>query len=415
MLKRRINIVILAVIILCSVSFYELSFLGSAMQKMAEILGGGIIFVLILFHLVYSNQKGIKRNFSVALLFILLSLITSMITSYAARDQRIVHTMFAQRAMYYYLLYFLLHQLKFEPKDMEKVFVFFAVVYMGMHFLQTALYPRLITDGTVRAERGTVRIYIEGADYIALAFLLYLQKFLRSNNLKYLLLIFLVIAIYVMRGGRSAIAIQTLTVVLFVIIDRKVQSRIFLVMLGLIGSIAIFFIFQDIFGELVNQSKTDMAKGEDYIRLKAIRYYMTEFNESHPIAYITGNGKAYPHSNYGKLIRLTTLKYRYYLSDIGLFGNYVFYGLFFIIGVLGICIRLLKLKIDPGQSYVKYYFIAVIIGITTSAAFAEADFICMMVCLLYLVDTSNDASLKNRESRLENSTPKIKSTIMQKA
>ena len=93
------------------------------MQKMAEIVGGGIIFVLILFHLVYSNQKGIKRNFSVALLFILLSLITSMITSYAARDQRIVHTMFAQRAMYYYLLYFLLHQLKFDPKDMEKVFV----------------------------------------------------------------------------------------------------------------------------------------------------------------------------------------------------------------------------------------------------------------------------------------------------
>jgi hypothetical protein len=389
MLKRRINIVILTVIILCSVSFYQLSFLAS-MHKMIQLAGAGIILVLILFHLVYSNQKGVKQNFNLALTFIIIALISSTVTSYVVRDQKIIYTLFAQRALYYYLLYFLLHQLKFDPKDLEKILIAFGVVYIGFHLLQTAIYPRIITDGSVRMERGTIRIYVDGADYVAAAFLIYLQRFLRSNHLKYLFVLLVIFAIYVMRGGRYALAIQSLTVVLFLIIDRRVRSRFFLVILGLIGSFAIFLIFQDIFGELVSQSRTDMAKGEDYVRIRATQYYLGEFNKDSPIAYITGNGHSYHASNYGKTIRHNTLKYRYYLSDIGLFGNYVYYGLFFVLGVLSIIVRTLRLRIHTDHTYVKYFFVAILIGLTTAGAFGESDFIGMIVIIMYLVDTSNE-------------------------
>lgn len=400
MLKRWTNIVIVGLIILCSTSLYKLTIVGETMEKGLQLMGGGLIIVLLLFHMVYSEQKQIKRNYSLAISLILFSLLTSMITAYVARDQRIIHTLFAQRTIYFYFLYFLLHQLKFDPKDLQKMILFFALVYVGVHMVQTIVYPKIITNGTIRVERGTIRIYTMGADYIAVAFLIYLQRFLRSNKFKYLFMLFIIVAIYIMRGGRSAIAIQSLTVVMFLIIDRKVRSRFFLFILGIIGSLAIFMIFQNIFLELFQQSQVDASKGEDYIRIRAVRYYLIDFYD-YPIAYITGNGMQYPHSNYGKLITLNTIKYQFYLSDIGLIGNYINYGLFFVLGVLKIFTKTLRLKIEPEQVYVKYLFVALIIGLLTSGAFAESDFIGMLACLLYLVDTSNDAYLQKRELTAE--------------
>lgn len=396
MLQRRINIVIVGLILFCSTSFSKLSFLSPAMEKGLELMGGAIIFVLIIFHLIYSNQKGIKQNYSGALFLIFLGLITSTITSYAAWDQKIVYTLFAQRAIYLYLLYFLLHQLKFDPRDLEKMFIFFALFYVAVHLVQTAVYPKIIVNGTIRVERGTIRIFTSGADFLAVAFLIYLQRFLRHNNFKYLFLLFLIFSIYILRGGRSPIAIQTLTVILFLIFDKKVKSRFFLVILGLIGSFAIFLIFQNIFMELFMQSKTDAAKGDDYIRIRAIQYYMTDFYK-YPIAYITGNGMHYPHSNYGRIISLNAIKHRYFLSDIGLFANYVYHGLFFVIGVISIFVKTLRMKIMPEQVYVKYYFIALLIGILTSTAFMDADFIGLIACVMYLVDTSNYKYLEKQE------------------
>ncbi|MEN8229373.1 MAG: hypothetical protein ABFS38_14540 [Bacteroidota bacterium] len=397
MAKRWTNIVIVGFLILCSTSFYKLTFVGASMEKGLQLIGGVITIVLIIFHLIYSEQKNIKQNYSLALFLIVFSMLTSMVTAYVTRDQRFIYTLFAQRALYFYFLYFLLHQLKIDPKDLEKMIIFFALVYVAVHLVQTIVYPRIITNGTIRVERGTIRIYTMGADYIATAFLIYLQRFLRLNKFKYLFMLFVIISIYIMRGGRSSIAIQALTVVLFLIIDRKVRSRFFLVILGLIGSFAIFMIFQNIFLELFQQSQVDASKGEDYIRIRAVRYYLTDFFE-YPIAYITGNGMQYPHSNYGKLVRLNAIKYRFFLSDIGLIGNYVNYGFFFVLGVLGIFARTMRLKIEPDYIYVKYLFVAIIIGILTSGAFAESDFIGMIVCLMYLVDTSNNTYLQKLEA-----------------
>ena len=388
MLKRRINISILVVIILCSTSLYKFAFLGS-MQKGLELLGAGIIFLLIVLHLVYSNQKSIKQNYSLPIILIILALFTSTAMAYIAREQRVVFTLFAQRAMYYYLLYFLLHQLKFDPKDLEKIIIVFGLVYVGLFLLQTVLYPKVLFNANIRVDRGTIRIYLPGSVYMAASFYIALQHFLRSNKFKHLFLLLLIFSIHVMTGGRQSLAIVVFVTVLFIIIDKRVQSRFFLIFLGIVGSFAIFIIFQSIFMELFNVSQKNVTMGEEYIRIKASRYYLTEFFES-PVAYITGNGMYYPHSSYGKLITLNSIRYHYNLGDIGLIANYALYGIFFVIGVLIICFKSLFIKINSEHTYIKYMFLAIILSLMTSGGFADSSFICFITIVLYLIDVSNE-------------------------
>jgi len=390
--KRTINILILAFIILCANSFYKFAYLGP-LEKGSELLGTVLVIVLILLHMIYSGDRGIRQNFTVPVVLILLSALTSMITAYLVRDQKIIHTLFAQRALYYYFLYFLLHQMRFDTRDIENLFIFFALVYLALHFIQTFLYPNIFFNATVFLDRGTIRIYLPGSHYIAVAFLIFLQRFSRTGGLINLVLLLTIAAAYIMRGGRLPMAILVLTVVLFFLFERKVRSRLLMIMLGLVGGFAIFIIFRNVFLELIATSERQASMGQEYIRFRTAEFFLTDFFES-PVAYITGNGYGYSNSHYGKLISHLSAHYGYTLGDIGIIGNYAIFGAFFVIGVLIICIRAVRLRIGSGQHYIRYYFISVILGLVLSGGFARPDFIVLAVCLLYVLDVSH---LQSRE------------------
>lgn len=388
MAKRRVNIIILSFIILCSTSFYKLKLLGGPVQKVAELMGAGVILVMIILYLVYSDQKSIRQHYVTPIILIFLSMLTSMVMAYVIHDQKFMLTLFAQRALYYYLLYFLLHQLRFHPGDLQKIIIFFGLVYVGLYLIQVVLYPNVIFDAYVRQDRGTIRIYLPGSGYMAATFFLALQRFLRSNKFIYLTLLLLILSIYVMTGGRQSLAIVIFVAVLFILIDKRVRSRILLIFLGVVAALAIFVMFQQIFLELFTTSKEHMAMGDEYIRIRAARYYLTDFFKA-PIAYVTGNGMYFPHSQYGRSISLNYLVHHYHLGDIGLIGNYAMYGIFFVLGVFIICVRSLRIKVKAEQTYIKYMFGAVILSLLTSGGFGDSAFVCFIVSILYLLDLSN--------------------------
>jgi hypothetical protein len=399
MVNRWINIGIIGLIILCSTSFYKFSILGP-LQKGSELMGPVIIIGMIILYAVYSDKSKIRHHFSTAILLMILSLLTSMVTAYFVREQSFIQTMFAQRALYYYLLYFLLHQIRIEVKDIEKMIIFFALIYIGLHYLQTVSYPTVLFDGSIFAERGTIRVYLPGAHYISIAFYLYLQRFLRSNRMKYILFMFLIVSVFILRAGRQPLAILVLTTILFVLFDRKVKSRFLLILLGVAGAFSLFLIFQGIFQEILLTSRRDVTMGDDYIRLRSARYYLTDFFES-TIAYITGNGMYHDHSAYGMLMKKNNTIYHYHIGDIGLLGNYVIYGPFFILGVIIICVKALKTKIESEYTYVKYFFLAVIISLIAGGAFANSDFICLIVMLMYVMDVSNRSYVQQKSQDVQ--------------
>jgi len=386
MVLNKINNWVVLVIILCSTSLYKVSALGR-LQDVAELAGAGLIVVLIIIHLAYSGQKAIKNNFIFPVTLILLSVGTSMIMAYYSRNQGFAQTLFAQRAMYYYLFYFLLHQLKIKPKDIEKVFIALGLLYVLLYLVQFTLYPKILFDGYVRSDRGTIRIYLPGLDYMAIAFFIGIQYFFRTNRFKFLLLVLLIFVIYILTGGRQTMAVVVLIAIVFLVVDKKVKSRFLLGFLGLIGIVAGFFIFQSIFEAILVESRSDARLGDDYIRLKAAEFFLTDFFKS-PMAYITGNGMYFNTSSYGKEITYNMVHRHYVLGDVGLIGNYALYGAFFVWGVLLICYKALKLKIEPAYIYIKLMFVNLIISMVIAGGLTHADTACFVVLMIYMIDVS---------------------------
>ena len=100
------------------------------------------------------------------------------------------------------------------------------------------------------------------------------QSFLRTNKFKYLVFVLAIFSIFILNGGRQTMAIMSFVFILFLIIDRKVKSRLFLAFLGIAGGFALFILFRDIFEALIMQSKSDASIREEYIRITAARYYL---------------------------------------------------------------------------------------------------------------------------------------------
>jgi hypothetical protein len=386
MLKRIENIYVI-IIILLSTSLYSLSFLGPV-AKGSQIAGILLILVLLAIHIVYSEQILFKHNFKPFIALIFISLITSTLMAKFSRDQSLGDTMFAQRALFYYLFYFLLHQLKIKPGDLEKIFIFFGLLGIALYLVQFFVYPKVIFQNVwIRSDRGTIRVYMQGTHYVAIAYLMSIQAFLRTNKIKYLILILLFYSNFILLGGRQTMAIMLLILVLFLIFSKKVKSRFLISLLIAVCIACVLSMFQGIFTALLEQSNKDTTHGKDYIRFLAIRHYMTDFFKT-PLAYITGNGMYSANSAYG-MEMLRNQSHGLFIGDIGLIGNYALYGPLFVIGVLGICFKSLLFKIQENYVYIRYMFIVIIISLFTGGGFVDSDFIVAVLCLIYIIDVSN--------------------------
>jgi hypothetical protein len=399
MLLKRINNILVIFIILCSTSFYNLKVLGPG-QKVVEILGISIVLALFIIHVVYAKKIDLILHFSVFFILILISFFTSAYMAKYSRNQTFFETVFAQRALFYYMFYFLIHQMKIRVSDLEKIFILFGFLYFVLYLIQFTVFPKILFDVFMMKDRGTVRIYLPGSDYICTSVFIFAQKFFRTNNLKYFFLMILMYSIFILLGGRQTMILMAFCLVLFLLFSNRVKSRFALIIVVAIAVTLVFFVFKDIIDHMILVSKTQSSEGKEYIRVKAATFFLTDFFLS-PWAYITGNGAPNLSTTYGKEI-ITYAKHGFYLGDIGTIGHYVLYGAFFIIGVLGICIKVLFSKFENKYSYLKYVFIGISFSLLMGPGFGNSDFIVYLCCALYIVDVSlNDIRKERLKEKLE--------------
>lgn len=404
MMKGKAENLVVIIIILCSTSFFRFSALGS-LQKVAELAGIGIIIIFILLYEAYADKTDIKKHFTIPITLIIFSFFTSVFMANYIHNQDFGNTIYVQRALFYYFFYILLHQMRIKLRDLEYIFYVFGIIHIVLYLIQYFVYPTIIFDGYVSEMRETIRIYLAGADYMLIAMFISVQKFFRTNQLKHMVFPLISLSIFILLGGRQTLAIVIFVIVLFLLIDRRVHSRYTIIILGIIGATALFFIFQPIFEALLVQTHSDAEKAEDYIRIRAAIFFLTDFME-HPMAYLLGNGTPYS-SGYAREMHKFNIYWGYYIADLGLIGNYVLYGIFFVFGVIAICIKSLKIKIEDRYLYIKYIFIVVILSLITGGGFSKTDTICSIMLLLYILDVSHHSlkmhnTLKSTPVELKN-------------
>lgn len=367
--------------------FFEFTFIGRY-AKLLELFGIGLVVILFILYGIYDNSFRFKQNFTPQFIIILLSLPFSMYIANKFHNQNLTVSLYAQRSIYYYLLYFTLHQIKIKPEDFEKLFIYFAIVYVMFYLLQYALYPgKILFNCRISEERGTLRIFIAGLPYLIICYFLSLQYLLEKLEVKYIILFLISLIIMILLGSRGLLFALALSTIINLLFSKRIKSKTVIYILSIIGVILIYFAFQRVFQGLISATTEKGIDLSDNIRMRAARFYLQKFFPN-TLAYIFGNGAFSLGSEYSNKLFILKEKYGYYLSDIGIIGNYVKYGALFVIGVFGILYKSIRLKIQPKHHYIRYFYILNALCIILGGGFADSDFIVTACITLYILDVS---------------------------
>lgn len=369
-----------------STSLYTIIFIPEPIRDLAQLAGVGIIILLLLFEAVFGGSKSIKQNFKIEIYMIVLATFFSMFIANAYHHQSFGVSLVAQRYMYYFFFYFFLHSLKIDVKEIEKMIIPLALIYVTLYITQYLLYPSIILDSRVDYDRGTVRIFLTGGAFMVLGYYRSLQQLLATHKFRYGLycLIFFVVPA-ILQGTRQSLVSISFVTVLFILFSKEVKSRIVMILLVGIASVSIVIIFQDMFLELIELSKKEASADKPNIRLIAMNYFLNDFM-AHDLAYIFGNGQDSMNSPFGlKVNALKTIGL--YQSDIGIIGDYSKFGALFVIAQLSIMGRIIFGKLPKEIAYFRFFFISrVLVMFTGSSMMGSASNIAFVMIALYMID-----------------------------
>lgn len=375
-------------IFLSSTTFFKLAFLPR--QLLLLLSFGSTILMLLVFigNTIYEGRRGFKQNFNFEISLFLFATVLSMFGAKWGHGQGLLLSMWITQGMYFYLFYFLLHAFKVKPEELERLIIIMAIIYLVLFVAQYVLYPRQLFNSRVQEARGTIRIFVPGGIFAYLIFFNFLIKFFQSYSLKYGIFCFIYMIIPVLQGTRSSILSLMLAVLLVIIVSKQVKSKIGVLFLMGIGAVLIFFIFQDIFVNLMEVSQEQSAQEGDDIRVKSARFFLTDFYPN-KINYIIGNGVGHMMSPYGLKIMYYKATFGFYQSDIGIVGVYTMYGVLVVLGIFLSIRKILLIDVETKYNYIKFWAAMIIIGAISGAPFTSPSMIVVILSAMYILDVSN--------------------------
>jgi hypothetical protein len=156
------------------------------------------------------------------------------------------------------------------------------------------------------------------------------------------------------------------------------------------------YIYRDVlFGELINMTVDQM--NDAYIRVLEFKFYMFEF-WPHWITYLLGNGKEHAYSSYGYTMEGIHEVLKLYRVDIGIFGSFNTFGIFYVFNVIVIHLKGLQSKFYTIENkYLKLIFINSFLLIGLSDYFTNHSAIIFFCLVFYLVDKKyQDCNVKEQ-------------------
>jgi hypothetical protein len=368
---------------LLSIKFYSL-FVPYSVGKGLVLLGVVLVLIFYLLNLVYNNSKDLKKGFTTPVVLIFISLFVSSIAANYFHDQSILTTLFTQFDLYFFLFYFLLHKLKPNVSTLVEIIVYLGLIYCALYIIQFVIYPTKILTCAMRPERGTIRIFMPGIDYMVAAYYIFLSRFFITNRPKYLFIMVPIMIVLFLLGTRQAIFIVALMTIVMILFSKRVKSKFVILLFIVLSTIPIFFIFQQIFYNMFNLTVSQGADAQEYIRVKAAQYFVLNFNPN-PIWIFTGNGMPGLHSGYGIAISRLTKTSGFYLNDIGLIGDFFRYGILYVLAMLYMLYQLVRIKLHEQFIFIRYNTYTSIMAIFVGAGMSSQSLVlfCMM---LYITD-----------------------------
>lgn len=396
--RRVFEIITLLVIILGSLQLFEVYFLSEGILKKIQLGSLGLVILIIIIEYIYNREERFRPTFSIEIGVILLSVFASMFIAFNNHGQNFKITLIAQRFMYFYAFYFLLHALRIRPKDLVTIIAILGVLISILYIVQYIVYPFELFAIRVDKDRETLRIFFPGQAYIFMAYFFSLLKFFEKYKFPWLLITMLTFLIVILLATRIIISTIAICTLVFLLTSKKVKSKFILIPLGILALTPFYFLFQDLFLNLIELSQKQQVNFSQDARVLAIQFFLTDFFPS-KLAYILGNGADSLNSMYGVKVNYYREELHLYQGDIGIIGDYTKFGLFFLISAFSIYIRTLTAYFPYRFRFMFYYMLFISILILFSGDFGDVGSFIPILIILYVIDVNKHD--KNYENSLK--------------
>lgn len=385
-LDRYFGSIIVAISIIAYFQFFRFNAVPHIIKAATQVGVSALLIVLIVVRVIYFKESYNRMHFKGLILVLLLASIPSYFVAYIYHQQSFFISLYANKILFFYLLYFFLHLYKVPVKDILKIFVVTGLIAVVLYYAQLAVYPRLFMNVVAMETRGTIRLFVAGMICTIVAYFYFLNRFFETNNYRALIMAVVCFSVFMLQGTRQLIFSTIFLTLVNLIISHRVKSKFLMLVLVSFASFTVFLVFREIFIGIAVVSSTQAQHYESDIRFRAATFFLTDFMPS-TWAYIFGNGASDAGSPFDLKIIYYSLKYKFFQSDIGIIGDYVKYGIVFSIAGLILLIRALLFKVPGQYLFLKFYILTQCFTLLTGKGILGGTDI-VIVAILYIFDVA---------------------------
>lgn len=324
------------------------AFLNRDIILVLTIIWAGVGFVL--FRNVFNLPVVFFKKYRWILVLIFAGIFLSMFTSYFFRGQELMTTFVAQRFTYSFILLLSLVYVQPTTNDIIKTLQIVSYITLAA-WIGSIVMPSLfanISEKSISSRNVShsvdIGFYVTGIHLVVLYTYFLIYKYIKHFTVKNFLTAFFWIGFVFLYQNRS---MMIGIIVAFIYSLTKLKSKYkFLIIMGacFVACVFIFYTWQ-IWLSLIEETSSQL-NNKDYNRWKALNYYFTEYSPN-IWCYILGNGMpSVNNSEFGNLYLYNMLR-GIYISDIGMIGMWVNYGILPLIGIYYVLIRILLEKKIP--------------------------------------------------------------------
>lgn len=386
-LSNRFQFVYILVLALSSFTFFRPSLLDPVYLRFSNL--NNQLFLLLFLPaipiIVWFIFKKNRYLFTLPMNLLTISIVVSMLMANVFWDQKPMTSVYgAALPVLGYTFYYYLMAKAISIKTVESIIVVIGVMFIVFFLFSFSVYPIRIFAYKETNDREFLRLFLYGDGFLFLFYFFAINKFLFNKNKLWLVLALLAYLCVILNQTRVYIVATAAITLWYFIRSKGMFLKVATVSIIVVGFLILPQL--DFIQGLQKKTQSDLGNTDEYIRVKAGKYFLNKFQQS-PFTRIFGNGLyADNESRYSKeIIRLQTER-GFYVQDVGLVGLYVYLGLVGLVAYAMIFYRSLKTKLVEKYDYLKMFMIFIICSCMTTDSTFSGSYVFPIVFTLYLYE-----------------------------
>lgn len=382
-MKQTKKILFLLLVLLSSTNFMNLRGLETLPY---DIINLSLSLYFISYSFLKKNSWSAKyfKTTTFFLKLFCLAYIFSTLTAYLDWNQGFLTTLIASRSLLWLSFGFYLIKSKTTFNEVIAAFSYFTWIYLILSLLIAvipALKPQLIYLDEAHTHKIDEAIFY-GLIYTFIPLYINLDKLvsrIKITKLELTQFFLIIIVIFLSENRASLFSVLMLIVIAYVINSKYDFFQKVLIIISL-SAVSVFYVVDKI--EPLLKETAEQLSDDKYPRIRGLIFYSNSFSKSN-LGYFLGNSIGSKKVYYGQYLDRLKTRDGLYISDLGLFGTWVYFG---ILGLLAVFAPIIKIfKTNSKFRAFKYIGLHMIFGWIYFLFLPQSTFV-FFISMLYMFD-----------------------------